>query len=266
MIRSPTLLLAGCVACIGLILIEFALTNHPPPVDAPSMPAEIKLTAPDTLKLADPLLSPTPRSLNASASANDPQSALRDVRLTGVVIGPDLRVAIFAVTGANSLMLSEGDGLRGWRLESISPQKVVLSGPGGSMTLEPSPDANLVRSPPPAAAWPGQSAPDQPSGVTMPAVPPQPIAVTPVTVVNLPPPAPVQAQGYPYYSPEYYDTGYDQYFPSFNNFGYPFPYFAYTVPRRVRFGFGFGFFHHRDVHLNGFHGVAFHGGGFGRRR
>jgi hypothetical protein len=168
-----------------------------------------------------------------------------------------LREAIFAVTGADPLVLSEGDTLRGWRLDSIAPEKVVLSGPDGSMALAPKPDANLVRSPPPAAAGPGQFAPG------LPAVPPPPIAVTPVTIVNLPPPAPVQTQSYPYYPAEYYDALYSQYFPSFGNYVYPFTYFTYAVPRR--FGFGFGF-HHHGFHHGGFHNVAFHGGGFGRRR
>lgn len=280
MARQPPLLLVGCVVCAGLILIGFgSISNRRPSVETPSMPAEIKSTAPDTRKLADPPLSPTRHRPEAPASAHDSDSPLRDVRLTGVVVGPDVRIAIFAVAGANSLMLSEGDALRDWQLESISPQKVVLSGPaGGRMMLEPSTDANLVRSPPPLAAWPGQLAAGESPGVATPSAPPQPIAVTPITIVNLPPPAPVQAQSYPYYPPEYYDAGYGQYFPSFNNYTYPFPYFAYVVPRRVRFGLGFGFFHHHAILNSGFHsvafhsgvafhgGMAFHGGGFGRRR
>src|SRR6185312_14127851 len=90
-------------------------------------PAEIEPAAPKTQKLADPLFSPTQRRPEAASSANDAASSLRDVRLTGVVIGPDLRIAIFALTGTNSRVLSEGEALKGWRLKSIPPRGVVLS-------------------------------------------------------------------------------------------------------------------------------------------
>jgi hypothetical protein len=213
-------------------------------------------------KLADPQSSPTRPHPDAPASADGANSPLHDVRLTGVLIGPGLRIAIFAVAGSNPLALSEGEALRGWRLESISAEKVVLSEQAGSITLAPKPDANLARSPPPAAAWPGQFAPGIPPVMAIPSAPVQPIAVTPITVVNLP--APIPVQGYPQYSPGYYDVGYDQYFPSFHDYLYPFPYFAFGFPRRA--GFNFGSFHHHGFHHGGFHSIAFRGGGHGRRR
>jgi type II secretory pathway component PulC len=104
-------------------------------------PAEIEPPAPEIRELAK----------ETPSSANDADSPLHDVRLTGVVIGPDLRRAIFAVTGTNSRVLSEGERLKGWRLESISPKVVMLSGPAGKIVLKPQPDANLVRPPPPVA-------------------------------------------------------------------------------------------------------------------
>jgi hypothetical protein len=57
-------------------------------------------------------------------------------------------------------VLSEGETLKGWRLESISPKVVMLSGPAGNIVLKPQPDANLVRPPPPVAVQSGQ--PDPP--------------------------------------------------------------------------------------------------------
>src|ERR1700746_809339 len=146
MIRLPAFILVGCVVCAGLILIEFgSISSHRPSPGARR--AEIEPAAPEIRKLADPLFSPTQRRPETASSANDADSPLRDVRLTGVVIGPDLRIAIFAVTGTNSRVLSEGEALKGWRLESISPEGVVLSGPDGNIVLEPQPDANLVRPP-----------------------------------------------------------------------------------------------------------------------
>lgn len=224
MIRLRALILAGCVVCAGLVLIEFgSISNHRPSSGARLPPAEIEPAAPETRKLADALLSPKQRHPGTPSSANDADSQLRDVRLTGVVIGPDLRIAIFAVTGASPLMLSEGDILKDWRLESISLERVVLSGPAGNIVLEPKPDVNLVRPPPPAAVQSRPLEPDIPLGAAPAGAPQQPMVVTPIAIGNLSAPTPVQTQGYPYYFPEY-SGGYDQYYPSYDY--YPFPWYA----------------------------------------
>src|SRR5215469_2727399 len=143
-IGLPALILVGCVVCAWLILIEFgSSTSHRPLPGAGLPPAEIKPAAPEIRKLADPLLNPTLRRPETASSANDADSQLRDVRLTGVVTGPDLGIAIFAVAGSNPRVLSEGETLKGWRLDRISPEGVVLSGPAGNVLLKPRPDANL---------------------------------------------------------------------------------------------------------------------------
>ena len=227
MIRLPALCLAGCVVCAGLI----------PSNDSPSFEARL----------------PVP------SSADDANSPLRDVRLTGVVIGPDLRIAIFAVSGTNPLVLSEGETLKDWRLDRISPGKVLLSGPAGTMKLEPKPDANLVRPPPPVAVRPSELEPSVPLGSELAGAPGPPTATTPIPAGNLSAAIPVQAQGYPYYFPENY-TGYEQDYPSYNYYPYPYPFFAYAVP--IGFAFRFGFFHRHDIHHGAFHGAAFHSGGF----
>ncbi len=157
MICLPALILVGCVVCAGLILIEFgSIRSHSILSRARSLPAEIAPAAPEIRKLADPLYSPTRRPPETAPSADDADSLLRDVRLTGVVVGSDLRIAIFAVTGTNSRVLSEGEALKGWRLESISPEGVALSGPAGNIMLEPQSDAKLVRPPPPVAVQSGR--------------------------------------------------------------------------------------------------------------
>src|SRR6266436_1176459 len=222
MIRLPAFILVACVVCAGLILIEFvSISGHRPSPADRLPPAEIR-------KLADPLFSPTQRRPETASSANDADSPLRDVRLTGVVIGPDLRIAIFAVTGTNSRVLSEGEALKGWRLESISPEGVVLSGPAGNTVLEPQRDANLVRPPPPVAVQSGQP------GAAMAGAPGQPMAVTPIAVGNLSAATPVQTQAYPYYSPEYY-PGYDPYYPWGWGWGNP---WGWGWPVGVSVGFG----------------------------
>jgi hypothetical protein len=268
MIRLPTFIVVGCVVSAGLIFIEFdSISSHPPSPGARLPPAGIEPAAPEIRKLADPLFSPTQCRPETASSANDADSPLRDVRLTGVVIGPDLRIAIFAVTAANSRVLSEGEALNGWRLKSISPEGVVLSGPAGNIVLEPQPDANLVRPPPPVAVQSGQP------GAAMAGAPGQPMAVTPIAVGDLSAATPVQTQGY---SPEYY-PGYDPYpwgwgwpvgvsvgFGGCWNCGFHGGSFR---PGFRRFGFGHpGFFHPRFGRF-GFAHASFGGGfrGGGRR-
>jgi hypothetical protein len=222
-------------------------------------PLKTEAGAPAIRKLGDPLFSPVQPRPEVPPSADDAGSALRDVRLTGIVIGPDRRIAIFTVTGNNPRVLSEGEALKDWRIESISPEKVLLSGPAGNITLEPQPDANLVRHPPPVAVRPDELEPSVPSDAVLAGAPGQPTAMTPIVVGNLPIATPIPVQSYPSYLPEYY-AGYDQNYPSYNYDPYPYPYFTYAVPIRVRFRFGF--FHRHDVRHVAFHGGGFHGGGF----
>ena len=260
MISLPAFILVGCVVCAGLIPIEFgSVSRHRPLPEARLPPAEVEPAAPEIRKLAK----------ETPSSANDADSPLRDVRLTGVVIGPDLRMAIFAVTGTNSRVLSEGETLNGWRLESISPKVVMLSGPAGNIVLKPQPDANPVRPPPPVALQSSQ--PDPP----MAGAAGQPMAVTPITVVNLSGGTPVQTQGYPYYSPEYY-SGYDPYYASGWDWGNPWGWgwgnpWGWGWPVGVSVGFGrcwnCGFrrgFFRPDFRRFGFGHPGFFHPGFGR--
>ena len=229
MIRLPASILVGCVVCAGLILVDFgSISSRRPSPGARLPPVEIELAAPEIRKAANPLFSPTQRRPETASSANDADSALHDVRLTGVVIGRDLRIAIFAVTGANSRVLSEGQALKGWRLDRISPKGVVLNGPAGNIVLEPQPDASLVRPPPPVKV---QS--DQPAAA-MAGAPSQPVAVTPIAIYNLSAPTPIQTQGYPSYSQQYY-PGFDPNHTSDWDWGNP---WGWEWPVGVAVGFG----------------------------
>src|SRR5262249_40420856 len=68
--------------------------------------------------------------------------------------------------------LSVGEALNDWKLDSISPEEVSLSGPGGTRTLQPKVDTTLVRQArvptPPAQSPPAAPAGTQPQA----AVPP----------------------------------------------------------------------------------------------
>ena len=85
--------------------------SHGPLVE-PNLPVEIKPPAPQP-----PGLARRPPKSASSDNAADPR--LPDVRLTGIVIERDRRIAIFAVTGTRPLVLAEGEALRDWRLDSI---------------------------------------------------------------------------------------------------------------------------------------------------
>ena len=136
-------------------------------------------------------------ALTTTAHAEErPDRELSNVRLTGVLIQPDRQLAIFAVKGvkgAETRILSVGQALNGWKLDSISPEGVSLSGPGGTRTLQPEGDTTLVRqarlpaapAQPPPAAPPGQ-APGQPQA----GAPPGRTPISPQAAV---PPAPARA-------------------------------------------------------------------------
>jgi hypothetical protein len=184
MIRPlPALLLMGCVMFGSVILLELdsAGSDGPAAEQAPSgtdiklglpRPQEMKAADLITTALAAPLFSPTRRPPETADAPDAADTGLSNVRLTGIVIGPDRRIAIFAVTGGKPLVLAEGDALRDWRLDIISAEKVSVSGPNGTRILAPKPDTTLVRPPPPtqppaqppsgAAAGAGGAVPGQP--------------------------------------------------------------------------------------------------------
>jgi hypothetical protein len=177
------LLLAGCLIFGAIVLIEItpAVRDDPSTAEIPGRPnaAAPPVNRPPSERIDELLATALARPL-FSSSRRPPQSAVNDgggadfadTRLTGIVTEPGRRIAIFAVNGAKSLRLTEGEAVSGWRIESITPRDVSLSGPGGSKTLEPKVDPNLV---PPA---PGPS-PAVIAGVRPTAAPAPAAAVAP---------------------------------------------------------------------------------------
>ena len=156
--------------------------------------------------LSRPLFSSTrrPRDRAIASQTGDPEFQLR---LSGIVIEPERRIAIFAKTGAKPLVRSEGETLDEWRLDSITPREVTLSGPTGS-TLEPKTDPNIARPAPPQlqpqtqpqpqaqaqAGRPAVNLPRPPVVTTRPGVP-APVAIPPRAVQNPPVRMPNAAPG-----------------------------------------------------------------------
>jgi general secretion pathway protein N len=155
------LLLAGCLIFGTTVVIELQpATDDELAVSAgAAQPRDAAAVAPRqpstrldellTTVLARPLFSSTRRPPQSAANDGPVNADLGDTRLTGILTEPGHHLAIFAVNGGRSLRLSEGEDVSGWRIESITPREVSLSGPGGTKTLEPKVDPNLVPAPQP---------------------------------------------------------------------------------------------------------------------
>ena len=124
-----------------------------------------------TTILARPLFSSSRRPPQSAAAGASADSDLADTRLAGILTEPGRRIAIFAVSGDKPLRVAEGDAVSGWRIESITPREVSLSGPTGTKTLQPKLDPNLAPPPnQPAAAKPAGRLP-APPGAARPGTP-----------------------------------------------------------------------------------------------
>ncbi len=83
-------------------------------------------------------------ALVAPARAAGPPPALP--RLTGIVVGPDARTAIFADdTDGGWTVLREGQTIGAWRIATIAPGRVTILAPdGGALALTPTPRGQPV--------------------------------------------------------------------------------------------------------------------------
>ena len=182
------LLFAGCILFAGILAAEVierptAKTDTiagEAPVRAETMAAAARtepgapVGAVVTEILARPLFSATRRP-PPHGSDSGSNNGFSDTRLTGIVTEPGHRFAIFALTGAKSLIVGEGDTVDGWHVDNITPRDVSLSGPEGTKTLQPKVDPNLVPPPPPVPTAAAQALrPAAAAGLRAPVPPPFP--------------------------------------------------------------------------------------------
>ncbi len=192
------LLLAGCLLAAAIITAEMArapdrddpvsIASPPPEPAPPSTRPEPPGRYTELLAsiLARPLFSSTRQPPPRGGDNAMADSGLADTRLTGIIIAPGHRIAIFVPNGSKPLVVSEGESVSGWRVERINPQEVSLSGPSGTKTLQPKFDPNLA--PPPSPTVGGGN----------PAPAPVPAAARPgfpLTLFNRAPPRPGQLRG-----------------------------------------------------------------------
>jgi hypothetical protein len=177
--RIPIYLAAGCLALAGVVFWELQpsrtvglsatprVTHFRPASDAGVRQASAK--PPEqmlALILARPLFSASRRP-PASGGEATASGEFQDARLTGIVTMPGQRIALFAVSGAKTRMLTDGGVLDGWRIEDITPDEISLSGPGGLKKLQPKIDPKRPI-PTPALARPAVVPPKQ-NAATLPA-------------------------------------------------------------------------------------------------
>src|ERR1700719_5184568 len=168
------LLVGGCLVFAAILIIELApagtgdavvaqtaRSEAASPITRPQNPRPDDLVAP---ALARPVFSSTRRPPQDAPSGAAADADLTDARLTGIVTTPGHRIAIFAVSGDKPLKVAEGDAVSGWRIESITPREVSLSGPTGTKTLQPKLDPNLASQPgQPPIGQPGARVPPAPA-------------------------------------------------------------------------------------------------------
>jgi general secretion pathway protein N len=199
------LVVGGCLLFGAILIMELAPAGAEDAVvaqaarsDAPSPMTRQQNPRPEELvatTLARPLFSSArrpPQDAPSGAAADD----LTDARLTGIVTTPRHRLAIFAVSGDKPLKVAEGDAVSGWRIESITPREVSLSGPSGTKTLQPKLDPNLAPPPgQPPIGQPGGRVPTPPAAgrprVPVPGA--APMAAQPPGVPAAPPGVPPRA-------------------------------------------------------------------------
>lgn len=150
--------IAGLVTTLAWELGAFAAPDAPivprPHVAVAAAPAE---AAPDHTRewiaaiLARPVFSPDrrPAAMAAAAGVRLPEGL---PRLSGVLVGPFGRSAIFAVEGRKPLVVDEGARIDVWTVRTIDADAVEVVGPGGARTLHTS----------------FASSPASPAGATMP--------------------------------------------------------------------------------------------------
>ncbi len=137
----PLLLASAGLACA--LAAEWALPDDPAP-DAPRPPAlphpssaqaEADLDGWQATALARPLFSKTRTPADAETK---PDAAEGMPRLTGVIITPHQRRAVFMTAAGASVLAQEGDDVADVTVKSIERGRVVLDHPGGEVVIRPS--------------------------------------------------------------------------------------------------------------------------------
>jgi hypothetical protein len=183
--RIVLALVAGSAVFGALLFSELNATVDEPVVvpsapraEAPAVPAPQRPMINQLVQttLSQPLFSPTRRPPDTEVVSRESDTEVTNMRLTGIVLDPHLRLAIFAVPGSKPLARAEGENINEWHVDTIGVGQVSLSGAAGTMVLEPKSDPALVRPQQAAGGVPGKPPP-----LAVPGAKPPPFAVPPQT-------------------------------------------------------------------------------------
>ena len=142
----------------AVIPLRATIAGPAPPRLAGRDPGQVQAWA--AAALARPLFSPTRRPAPATAvNAAAPAAAVLP-RMTGTLVSPSARRAIFVGADGKSVVVPEGGQLGPFTVTAVRAGQAVVSGPGGERTLSPAFDRNAPR--PAAAAEPPSVAGDLP--------------------------------------------------------------------------------------------------------
>ncbi|MGC9269971.1 hypothetical protein [Acidiphilium sp.] len=159
----PPLRIALASLATGLACLALATLLAPQTAPIVMMPAAIPpatITAPpvDTTRLiaiiaARPLFRPDRRPVAAviQGDADLP-------RLSGILFGPQVAVAIFTPGSGATRLVTKGERIGAYRLSAITADTVTLTGPGVTLRLTPR-FAGSNAAPPPASQTPALQTP-----------------------------------------------------------------------------------------------------------
>jgi hypothetical protein len=141
---------ALAAVAVGLVgMIAWEVSDGPPAADVPPPPPPTAQTASRAsapavdrvgewvaTALARPLFSPDrrPASVAVTVATAGPSGL---PRLTGILVGPSERSAIFAAAGRNPIVVHEGGRIDAYTVMSIEAGEVRLRGPDGVRILHP---------------------------------------------------------------------------------------------------------------------------------
>jgi hypothetical protein len=144
--------LVGCVLGGAILLLEPSATDEAAIIELLAQGDIVPATHRGLRARVAELLATARERPLFSATRRPPQQAegnseLADSRLTGIIVEPNRRLAIFAIPDSKPMELMEGEMLSGWQIENIGTREVSLSGPTGIKTLHLRVDPNPVASP-----------------------------------------------------------------------------------------------------------------------
>lgn len=144
----PMLMILVATALVGTVALELGqrMPDSDPtvpataPLPAPAAPASTPAAEADSARrrvaevLARPLFSPGRRPAPQAAAAL-PAAAAPLPRMTGVIVTPTGRRAIFVNATGKSIVVTEGERIGVYAVQSIQAGRVTLSGPDGQRVV-----------------------------------------------------------------------------------------------------------------------------------